>query len=49
LSGYGVNFTITLHTGVFAYADLFEKKILQVKVLQKNERVFFCYSAVFSL
>jgi hypothetical protein len=39
LAGYGVNFA--LHTGVFACADgLLEGKILQVKVVQKYERVF---------
>jgi len=41
LAGYGVNFTFALHTSVFACADdLLEGKILQVKVVQKYERVF---------
>jgi len=40
LAGYGVNFTFASHTDVFACADLLEEKILQVKVVQKYERVF---------
>jgi hypothetical protein len=36
-----VNFTLTLRTGAFACTDcLLEGKIFQVKVIQKNERVF---------
>jgi hypothetical protein len=41
LAGYGVNVTFALPTGVFACADdLLEGKILQMKVVQKYERVF---------